>query len=368
MKLALTELRRRPGRFATAGLILFLIATLLMILGGLSQGLNGGNDGAIRAQPADLIVFSATADASLPQSLVSSDDRATIDDVDGVAATGSLRLTQLGVRRPDRDPRDLIDVAVFGTDFGVRDVPAGIPAGTAWADRRLEERGIDVGDTLLLGPARTPVTVNGFVDDSAYVGQATLWVALEAFGEIVASNKPDEILPPGAQQALAVQAAEGADLEDIATAVDSATSSTETLTRAAAAAAIEPIDGGTLQTIIFVTTAIAVAVVALFFALLTSERLGLYGVLKAVGARDRTLLAGVIAQAVTLTVLGLVVAIPLAIVFDNLVPPDAIPFALEPGQVATSAGLLLIASVVGAALTLRRVLRIEPASVIGTTV
>lgn len=88
--------------------------------------------------------------------------------------------------------------------------------------------------------------------------------------------------------------------------------------------------------------------------------------LKAVGARDRTLLAGVIAQAVTLTVVGLAVAIPLAVVFDSVVPPDAIPFALDPAQVALSAGLLLVASIIGAGLTLRRVLRIEPASVIGT--
>lgn len=368
MKLALTELRRCPSHFATAGLILFLIATLLLILGGLSQGLNGGNDGAIRAQSADLIVFSATADASLPQSLISVDDRKTIDAVEGVAATSSLRLTQLSVRRPDSDPRDLIDVAVFGTDFGVRDVPGGISMGTAWADRRLEERGIAVGDTLVLGPGRTPVTINGFVDDSAYIGQATLWVGLESFNEIVATNKPDEVLPSGAQQVLSVQAAAGTDLDKLRSAIDSATGSTATLTKAEAAAEIDPIDGGTLQTIIFVTTIIAAAVVALFFALLTSERLGLYGVLKAVGARDQTLLAGIIAQAVALTLVGLIAAIPLATVFDYVVPPDAIPFVLDLGQVASSAGLLLMASIVGATLTLRRVLRIEPASVIGTAI
>lgn len=368
MKLALVELRRRPGRFATAGVILFLIATLLMILGGLSQGLNGGNDGAVRAQPADLIVFSKTAAASLPQSLVSADARGAVSAANGVAATGSLRLTQLGMRRPDRDPRQIIDVAVFGTELGVRAVPAGIPAGAAWADRRLQERGVAPGDTLLLGPARTPVTVTGFVDDTAYLGQAALWVGLDSFEDIVLANKPDEVLPPGAQQAVVVRVDSDADPASVATAIDAVTRSTETLTTADAAAAIEPIDGGTLQTIILVTTAIAVAVVGLFFALLTGERLGLYGVLKAVGARDRTLMAGVIAQAVALTIIGLGVAIPLAVLFDSLVPPDAIPFALDPGQVATAAGLLLIASTVGAALTLRRVLRIEPASVIGTAI
>lgn len=366
MKLALTELRRRPGRFATAGVILFLIATLLMVLGGLSQGLNGGNDGAVRAQRADLLVFSSTADRSIPQSLVSAADRTVVERVEGVATADALRVTQLGARRPDRDPRDLLDVSVFGTDLGVRDVPADIEPGTAWADRRLDERGVDVGDELLLGPARTSVTVVGFVDDSAYLAQPTLWVGIAAFDEVVGANKPDEVLAPGDQQVVLVQLAPGAGADAVASAIDVATGSTETLTRAAAAAAIEPIDGGTLQSIIYVTTGIAAAVVALFFALLTSERLGLFGVLKAIGARDRTLLVGVVGQAVVLTVVGLAVAIPLAVVFDAVVPPDAIPFALDPARVAGSSALLVTASVLGASFTLRRVLRVEPASVIGT--
>ena len=49
--------------------------------------------------------------------------------------------------------------------------------------------------------------------------------------------------------------------------------------------------------IIGVTLVIAIVVVALFFALLTVERIGLYGMLKAIGARSRTLFGGVVVQA-----------------------------------------------------------------------
>ena len=57
------------------------------------------------------------------------------------------------------------------------------------------------------------------------------------------------------------------------------------------------------------TIAIAGVVVALFFALLTVERLSLYGVLKALGARSSTLFAGVVAQvAVVVTAVASVVA------------------------------------------------------------
>lgn len=368
MNLALTELRRRPSRFATAGLILFLIAVLLLVLGGLSQGLNGGNDGAVRAQRAELLVFSGPAEGNIPQSLVSASEREVVAALEGVAATGSLRLTQLGARREGGDPRSLIDIAMFGTDSGVGGFSERIAPGTAIADARLADRGVLQGDTLLIGPTRTPVTVTAFADDSAFVGQPTLWVGLDAFDDIVAANKPDEVLPDGAQQVVLVSVAPGTDPDRLALEIDRATGTTETLSRAEAAAAIGPIDGGTLQTIIIVTAVIAVAVVALFFALLTGERLGLYGVLKAVGAKDRTLIIGVVIQAIALTAIGLGMAIPLAVGFDLLVPPDAIPFALSARQVALSAALLFIASVVGAGLTLRRVLRIEPASVIGTAI
>ena len=73
MKLALRELRRRPGRFAVAAVILTLIALLLMFLGGLLDGLIGSQTGAYRAQDADLVVYSDTARESLVRSRIDPD-------------------------------------------------------------------------------------------------------------------------------------------------------------------------------------------------------------------------------------------------------------------------------------------------------
>ena len=55
MRLALRELRRRPGRFGVAAAILTLIAVLLMFLGGLLDGLTAGNTGAVRARTCSAI-------------------------------------------------------------------------------------------------------------------------------------------------------------------------------------------------------------------------------------------------------------------------------------------------------------------------
>lgn len=114
------------------------------------------------------------------------------------------------------------------------------------------------------------------------------------------------------------------------------------------------------------TIAIAVVVIALFFALLTVERLGLYGVLKAIGARSRTLFAGLVAQAVVVTAIATVIAGGFALLLDAVIPPGSIPVDITPRRIVTSALLLLVAAIVGCAFSLRRVLRVDPASAIGT--
>ena len=97
MKLALRELRRRPGRFATATVILTLIAALLMLLGGLLDGLLRGATSAVLAQPGQLVVYSSMSENSFPRSRIDADVAARVADVDGVAEVGGLGVVQLGV-------------------------------------------------------------------------------------------------------------------------------------------------------------------------------------------------------------------------------------------------------------------------------
>ena len=59
---------------------------------------------------------------------------------------------------------------------------------------------------ILLGAARSPVTVIGFVSDVSYSGQGTLWAAPGTWRDVVKANRPDVQLPDDAFQALVVQA------------------------------------------------------------------------------------------------------------------------------------------------------------------
>lgn len=366
MRLGLRELRRQPGRFAGAATVLVFVAVLLIFLGGLVDGLNANNDGALRAQAGELAVFADTAGRTVTQSVVTADARSRLEAVDGVAGVGGVDLLQLGARLPDAEPRDIVDVALFSHELPV-DGRAPLPDGRVWADRTLAERGLEVGVVLRLGPAKSEVVVHGFVDDTGYQGQGSLWAGPGTFARVVEENQPANRLPPGASRFVVVALDPDADPSAVAEGADAATGVTETVTLQQAADAVLDIGGGVLSVIIGLTVVIAAAVVALFFALLTLERAPLFGVLKAVGARTRTLFAGTATQAVALAAGAGAIATAVGLLADRALPPGSIPFQLSPGRAALSVAQLLVAALVGAALCLRRIARTDPAATIGRT-
>ena len=367
MRLALRELRRRPGRFAVAAVILTLIALLLMFLGGLLDGLIGSQTGAYRAQNADLIVYSDSARESLVRSRIDTDLRDRVEAIGGVTEVGGLGSIQLGARPGDQpDSRDLMATVVIGYELAPRGLPAKPPGkGTVIADDSLKADGVETGDTLLLGPQRTEVKVVGFVGDTRYAGQVSLWASLDTWRDVLTANRPG-LNPGDTVQALVVQVDGNA--AKVAEAIDTATDgATDTLT---IDAAIESLPGvaqqrSTFNQIIGVTVAVALVVVGLFFALITVERTALYGILKAVGASSATLGVGLVTQAVMVTLFASAIGVAGSLALDALIPPGSIPFSISSSRLITSVALLLAASVAGSAFSLRRILRIDPASAIG---
>lgn len=367
MRIALRELRRRPGRFAVATVILTLISLLLMFLGGLLDGLIASSTGALRAQDADAIVYSATAQDSLERSRIEGDVRSQVEEVVGAERVGGLGSVQLGGRLDGRGPRDLVPVVLFGYELAPRGLPDEAPAdGEVWADDSLRSEDVEEGTVIRLGPARTEVTVVGFVDDAQYSGQGTLWGSLATWREVVGANRPAEAVGEDVVQALVVR--DDGSGGDLAAAVDEATGgATHTLSIDGAIEALPGVSQqrSTFNQIIGVTVVIAIVVVALFFALLTVERVALYGVLKAVGASSRTLFAGVLTQALAVALVAALIGAVAALGLDALIPAGSIPFVAQPARLGSSVAIVLVAAVAGCAFSLRRVLRVDPATAIG---
>ncbi|MGE5226590.1 MAG: ABC transporter permease [Planctomycetaceae bacterium] len=364
MRLGWKELIRRPSRFLTAGAALTLIVVLLLVLGGILDALVRSSTGLLNAQSAPLIVYSADSKGSLDRSRVTAQDRAAVAAVPGVHETSGLGLALVAGYIPDRS--EPANVAVFGYQAPNRRVPAPPPPGQGYADETLRADGLSLGQTIELGSARIPVEVIGWVRETDYNLQKGLWVAPVTWRSALNENIPDAAVAPGTFQALLVTPEDGTSARALSSAIDAAVPSVTALTIPEAIAGLPGVaeQNSVFTAIIGVTFAVAGIVVALFFALLTIERVGLLGVLKAIGASSRTLAAGLTLQAVLIAAGALAVGSALALALSKAIP-DTVPLTLTPGRFAFTAVGLVLTALLGSAISFRRIVRIDPASAVG---
>ena len=139
---------------------------------------------------------------------------------------------------------------------------------------------------------------------------------------------------------------------------------TVTLTEAGLALPGVSQQASTFRGIIGVTFLVVGLVVAMFFILLTIEHLPLYGVLKALGASNGQVATGVVTQAVVVALSSFVGGLLLALLVGRLLSSGT-PFVLEAGRMVSVGAGVLVVSVLGSLVSLRRVVRVDPVSVIG---
>lgn len=364
MKTAWKELIRKPGRFLTAGGALTLIVVLILLLGGLLDGLFLGATRALDAQSAGVFVFDRDANDSFFRSRIDAVDRERVAAVPGVDTVSGLSVVQQPVRVPGSD--EVVDAAMFAYEAPNERVPAPAPTGEAWFDRSFVAEGVEEGQTVRFGSARTPVVVAGFVDGTTFQLQGAVWMDPQTWNTVVQANLPAATLAPGASQVLLVTEDAGVDAASLATTIGEQVPQVSALTKQDAILGLPGIrdQQGIFTAIISVTFVVAGLVVALFFALLTLERVGLFGVLKAVGASSRQLAAGLVTQAVLVALgafaLGSLVAFGL-----SLVIPEEVPVDLEVRRAVGTAVGVLVTALIGSAISFRKIVRIDPASAVG---
>lgn len=195
----------------------------------------------------------------------------------------------------------------FGYDQPTDQIPAPPGDRGAVVDATLADLiGIGPGAQLALGPGAEQITVSHIVDDLTQ-GAPTIWLATADWRSVIGASDP---------------------------------------------------------TALPVTFAVTLLVVALFFALITLERVGLYAVLKAVGARTSDLLLGISLQAVVISVVAVAVGIAASLGFVAVLPAD-LPVRLIPSRLGLIAVGTVATALIGSLFTLRRILSIDPAEAIG---
>ena len=302
MRIGMKELLRQPSRFVSVGVALTLLVVLLTVLGGFLDGLELNQTGPYRAHDGRLLVFSEQSENLIQRSQLDQEQLDQLAAAAGVAAVGALNQSQSTASGTDGE---IVDIVLFGYDLATDVLPEPPIEGAVIAEALADRNDVVVGDTLLIGATSEPLTVAAIVADLSQ-GSPTVWVATDRWREIIAAGNPAALLPAGSNQALVIEPSPEHNLVDLAVEL----SNLDGVTAVSASEAIDSLpvvqqQSTTFRGIIAMTYVVTLLVVALFFALLTLERVGLYAVLKAPGAGTKDLMAGIATQAVWVSLIAL---------------------------------------------------------------
>jgi putative ABC transport system permease protein len=371
MRIALAEIRRRRGRWASiVGAVAFIVF-LVLVLAALADGLFIGATGALRTADSDGYVYSADGRRSLVRSQLPASDVAVVAAVDGVADAGALGVL-LGTAATDAEP---FNIAVMGHLPGHAGEPTKLVEGrrpdpgepfVGIADVSLRDEGIQLGDTVLLTDATQPVEVIGFVEDSQYLLADTLWVPLETWEALRFELRPETIGLGSVVQSIPVTITAGTSTESVGAAIDAALGYTETVSTDDAILSLPGVEQqqSTFTAIIVVSFVVVGIVLALFFALITLEKRGQLAILKAIGSPNQFLLGGVLVQALIASVAGYILGFALSRLLA-LILPSAVPVNFLPGTALSLFFATIVMGALGALFSFRRIIRIDPASALG---
>lgn len=373
-RIALIEMWRSRAQYGPIVAALSLIVFLVFVLSALADGLFAGQTEALTTSDAQVQVFDDASRDSLPQSTLDPNVAEQIEAVENVDAVGELSVLLGGADAPTGE----FDVALFGfapdspggpTTLASGVLPAAGGQEVVAIDRTLAtEKGVSIGDTVRFAGSETELEVVGIVERTRFSLQPSLWVPTDQFRAIRSEVRPETRSDPDAVGGMPVRIHDDADpgevAEDIASEVDGISAvTTDEAVRSIPGVAQQAI---TLQSVIIATYLVAALVITLFFALITLEKRTLLAMLKALGGSTRSLGAGLVIQALVsagaaLVLGGLMTAGVIAVVRGT------VPVQLDPTTIASVIPATLVTAAVGAALSYRRVSRVDPASALGGT-
>ena len=382
MFLARRELAFARGRFSLMGVVIALIAILMVLLSGLSAGLVNDGVSGLKALPSSTaFAFDAgtKTDNAFSRSVVDEEQldawRAQPDVAEATPLGAAIvnAVTETG---------EQIDLTLFGIEPGSFLAPAtvdgaelGAPAGiivSGTAD------GLELGSTVTLDRIDTELEVIGFTDGQATFGHMDIaYLPLGTWQLIAGGQAPAGA--PTAEHLAALDFAEfsviglrgqdgsalaAGDLEVMAAGDAAAGTTTMGLTESFNASPGYQAETLTLEMIQWFLYAIGALVVGAFFTVWTIQRSHELAVLRAMGASARYLLRDGLAQAAILLVVFTAVGVGVGVGLGSLMP-EGMPFALEAPAIAVASAITILLGLLGAAVAVLRVTRIEPITALG---
>ncbi|UYP19038.1 ABC transporter permease [Rhodococcus sp. Z13] len=373
MFLALRELWFARTRFLLMGAVVGLISILMVILSGLSSGLVVDGVSALQRTPVQAFAFAegTKTDSAFSRSVVTEDQAEAWRARPDVARAELFGNTIVNAKTGDGTP---VDLTLFGIRPGSFLEPAAAEGSALSGDHDVvlsdsaRDAGVELGDTIVIDRLGTRLDVVGFTSDKRTFGHVDVgYVPLSIWQEIHAGVRVGEAVPPSAYTEASVVAIEGVDgaLPDLAAGDAAAGTAAKTLEESFDSSPGYSAEMMTMSMIIAFLYAISALVVGAFFTIWTVQRSREIAVLRAMGASTGFLLRDSLLQAVIVLVGSVAVGVLIGLGLGSGLKGSGMPFVLETGPIVQGAVLLVVLGLVGAALAVARIVRVDPLAALG---
>lgn len=376
MFLALRELRFARARFGLMGAVIVLIAILMVLLSGLSQGLVKDGVSGLQNSPVSAFAFEKDVqkDSAFTRSSVPVEAAATWAQQDGVTDAAPYGLSLVNGANQDGNQ---VDLALIGVEPGTFVEPQAAEGkdrsapGTVLVSDKVADDGIEIGDVITLEGTNTELTVSGYLDGQHTFGHVDMaYVDLDTWQRVNAGVSEGEELPAKAvgQVTSIALAYDGTPSADELAAGDKAAGTTSLNLKASFGASPGyTAETMTLQMIQVFLYAICAMVAGAFFTVLTIQRKPEIAVMRAMGASTGYLLRDGVGQAFLLLLGSVGLGIGLGVAAGAGLQNTAMPFALVAGPIVLAAVLLIALGLAGAAVAIVRIAKVDPLTALGAS-
>lgn len=335
MNIAWKEIKKSKVKFMILGSIVFLVSFLTFIISGLANGLSQDNAALIKDLPDGQFYMNEDAEETYNLSLIDSNVQEKVLNEHENAAALSI---QMGFLNDEEDKqRSVAFVASTGSELFEN-----VKAGEVILDRSLEEEGLKVGDTLTNNQFSGEFVVKGFVDQQKYSHAPVAFINMENYKEMYRVNEMQLIFIPDGDETPVIEGLQSFSNSEFLNTIPSY--SAEQLS---------------LNMIVWFLVVISGLLFAIFFYMMNVQKIGLYGILKAIGVKTSTLFKMMWTQMLFITVIALALSIALSQSF-NFIAPDGMPFSLTAVTTVQLSIVFLVIGFVGATLSGIQIKKVEP--------
>lgn len=335
MNLAWKEMKKNKGRFLILGSIVFLVSFLTFIISGLANGLSQDNAALIKDLPQGQFYMDEDADQTYNLSKI---DRSIQNEILSNEKNAVAFSIQMGFLN-DKDNKQQ---SVAFTTATASTLFANVKQGEVILDSSLKDKGIEVGDTLTNNQFNGKFVVKGFVEQKKYSHAPVAYINKEDYQEIYRVDEMQLIFVPNGDSSKEYTGLHSFSNREFLQTIPSYNA-----------------EQMSLNMIVWFLIVISGMLFAIFFYMMNVQKIGLYGILKAIGLKTNKLFKMIWIQMAIITVVSLILSVGLSQAF-NIISPKEMPFTLTVITTIQLSIVFLIIGFIGATISGMQIKKVEP--------